>query len=100
MRHLSNLGLGSKKILSFTPSTPQKETDDRNCNKANTDLDSTRQGLSTDILIIYFACGVLEIQFRGRLTIRVAHSIGSSVWEVPLNLNLLQVAEYLVLGCE
>ena len=64
-----------QKILRFTFHPPKRDRD-RNCNKANTDLDSTRQGLSTDILIIYFTCGVLEIQFGGRLTIRVADGDG------------------------
>lgn len=108
MRHLSNLGLGTKILPSFTPSTPQKRDDDRNCNKANTDLDSTRQGLSTDILIIYFACGVLQIRFGGRLTIRVAMNPDGSfaekgirqeeTWSLHVTSSFLSSADILSLS--
>ena len=63
MRHLSNLGLGTKKILNFTPSTPQKRADVRNYKKGTMDLDSTGQGLSTDMFNLFIAPIFAEIRF-------------------------------------
>jgi len=63
VRHLSNLGLGTKKLLNFTPSTPQKRADVRNHKKDTMDLDSTGQGLSTDMFNLFIAPIFAEIRF-------------------------------------
>ena len=63
VRHLSNLGLGTKKLLNFTPSTPQNRADVRNYKKYTMDLDSTRQADSTDMFNFFVAPIFAEIRF-------------------------------------